>query len=99
SGGSPLLVLETLQLALERNAISLLSDGTWSVPDRAALLAELDTGSAIRSRLAHLGLDGEWVLLLLATAGTPLATVELGREAGAPERLDDVLWTLERKCF
>ncbi|MCC7134381.1 MAG: AAA family ATPase [Gemmatimonadales bacterium] len=94
--GSPLLALETLQLALERGTLAL-DHGTWRVPDPAALLAELDQGEALLARLTALDRQPRWVLLLLATAGTPLTAAELRLGLRAPETLDEQLWLLERK--
>ena len=96
TGGSPLLTLESLQLALERGTLAL-EDGTWQVTDPAALLAELDQGHALSARLAALDRQAGWVLLLLATAGTPLTTTELRSGMRAPETLDEQIWVLERK--
>ncbi len=98
SGGSPLLVLEALQLALDRGT-AVLADGVWAVPDPAQLLAELERGNAVRSRLATLDADAAWVLLVLATAGTPLTVAELSTALRARGRVDEQLWALERKGF
>ena len=98
SGGSPLLVLEALQLALDRQRLRL-ADGIWSVPDPEALLVELESGNAVPARLATLEPDQRWLLLVLATAGTPLTASELGTAMRARERVDEQLWGLERKGF
>jgi DNA-binding SARP family transcriptional activator len=98
SGGSPLLVLEALQLALDRGTLRL-DDGVWSVADRAALLADLETGNALRSRLAGLEPNAAWVLAVLATAGTPLTAGEIASAMRGRERIDEQLWQLERKGF
>jgi len=96
TAGSPLLVLESLQLALDRGRLRL-ADGIWSISDPPALLAEADQGNALAPRLSALDADAAWLLLLLATAGTPLTTGELRQGTRAREKLDEHLWSLERK--
>ena len=51
--GVPLLVLETLQLLVERGVLTL-ADGTWSAPRSADLEKILDTRSAVADRLRAL---------------------------------------------
>lgn len=70
--GSPLLVLETLHLALERGWL-VLADGCWACPDPAALGAELERGGALRRRIEELPGHEHTLLLLLSVAGTPVA--------------------------
>jgi len=72
AAGSPLLVLETLLLALKRETLQL-DEGGWRCPDPDRLAAELTMGSALRRRVQELGRTESWLLLLLATAGTPLS--------------------------
>ena len=71
AGGSPLLVMETLQLALERGLLTL-QDGAWgctSPDDLAELLRE---GGALRHRIQRLDAASAWLLLALAAAGRPV---------------------------
>lgn len=96
--GSPLQVLETLQLALDDGSLAL-TDGTWRCPKPDALIDRLAAGSALRARVANLDPEAGWVLLLLATAGTPLTARELASATRAPEAIDDRLWNLERHGF
>ena len=98
TGGSPLLVLEALQLALERSTLTL-ADGGWRCPDQPRLLVELGRGSALRLRVESLDTEAAWVLLVLATAGTPLTPNELGAAVRHPDSLPDQLWNLERHGF
>ncbi len=97
AGGTPLLVLETLQLALERRWLSL-TDQTWGCPDPIALAHGLESGSALRHRVARLERDERWLLLLLALAGTPLPLGGLALASGRPkEAAEAALGTLEQR--
>jgi DNA-binding SARP family transcriptional activator len=80
TGGSPLLVLETLQLALEQTSLVLDAEG-WHCPDAAALARQLEAGSALRHRIEQLEAPQRRLLLLLAVAGAPVATPLLARAA------------------
>ncbi|MGH7675062.1 MAG: ATP-binding protein, partial [Gemmatimonadales bacterium] len=71
TNGSPLLILETLRLALEREWLAL-RDGCWDCTDPAALGAELARGGALRRRIEELSGHERAVLRLLSAAGTPL---------------------------
>lgn len=68
SKGSPLLVLETLQLVMEREQLQL-SDGSWSTTDADALIATLSSGRALQQRLSTLPGAAREALLRLAVAG------------------------------
>lgn len=69
--GSPLLIIETLQLALERGALDLL-DGEWCERDRPALATLLMSGSALRERVRQLSQSKRDVLRILAIADTAI---------------------------
>ncbi len=71
SKGSPLLVLETLQLVMEREQLQL-ADGVWSTADADALIATLGSGRALQQRLATLPVAAREALLRLAVAGIGL---------------------------
>jgi DNA-binding SARP family transcriptional activator len=68
--GSPLLVLETLQLALDQQLLSR-DDDHWSSRDPGGLFAQLRGGSALERRLAALAPHQHRLLLLLAASGAP----------------------------
>ena len=68
SSGSPLLVLETLQLVIERGQLQL-AEQKWSTPDSDALIAALGAGRAMQQRLAALPGGARDALLRLAVAG------------------------------
>ena len=99
TGGSPLLVLETLQLALEGGML-LRTDGVWRSPYASRLFATLGTGGAVHQRVERLERIERWVLTLLAVAGVPLTRDALTAAAG---RTDDetasALGSLERRGF
>lgn len=81
TAGTPLLVLETLNLLLEQGTLTLV-DGAWSCREPTELDAMLAQGWPLRRRLAALSRRESWLLALLATAGTPLPTDVLARAAG-----------------
>ncbi len=70
--GSPLIVLETLELAIER-AILDLGPAGWQCPAPDDLERLLAGGAALRQRLERLSREQRWLLLLLAVHGTPLS--------------------------
>jgi len=95
ASGCPLLVLETLQLALERNLLSL-TDGRWECGEPEALKRQLRSGSALRHRVAALDRTSAWLLLVLAVAGTPLSLDQLAWVTRRPPAdLEPVLAQLE----
>ena len=84
TAGSPLLLLETLQLAIETSWLGL-TEGRWTCPDEGVLGALLEGGSALARRIAHLDRPQSWVLLLLALGGAALP-VEILASASTRER-------------
>lgn len=97
TGGSPLLVIETLQLSLERGSL-LREDGVWACPDPSRLERELEAGAALRYRIETLSRAEWWLLLLLSTAGVPLRGAQLARMTdGTSETVTDSLSVLERR--
>lgn len=82
--GSPLLLLETLQLAIETGWLGL-TEGRWTCPDEGVLGALLEGGSALARRIAHLDRSQGWVLLLLALGGAALPA-EILASASARDR-------------
>jgi DNA-binding SARP family transcriptional activator len=90
TGGSPLLILETLQLAIERGALRL-ADRQWSCTDVDALSQTLGHGSAIRERVLAVGDAQGATLLLLAVLGSDIGAMEaqrVGGEEGAASLLE-----------
>ena len=99
SGGSPLLVLETLQLALDRGSLAL-GPGGWSCPDPVFLITQLRAGGALRHRIAQLDPGDRRLLLLLATAGSRLTLPQIAAALGrTPEGAEAELLGLERRGF
>ena len=70
--GTPLMVLETLQLALDRDWL-VREDARWFLLDRDALFRELNEGTALERRLDSLTASERRLLLALAVAGTPVS--------------------------
>ncbi|MCC7194261.1 MAG: AAA family ATPase [Gemmatimonadaceae bacterium] len=99
SGGQPLGVVETLQLALDR-CVLCIEEGTWRCTDPAQLDALLARGSALDRRIAALDGPDLAIARLLSAAGMPLLTVMLAPGAGLRE--EDVvahLQSLEQRGF
>lgn len=78
AGGSPLLILETLRLALERGLLAL-EDGRWVCTDHDSLNAELARGGALRWRVEGLPEEERQLLLSLCIAGAPMNLPTLAR--------------------
>jgi len=85
--GVPLIVLETLELALERGILELSTAG-WRCPSPDDLESLLAGGAALRQRLERLTSEQRWILMLLAVHGT---TVPLDLLRAAAPCSDDVL--------
>ncbi len=99
TSGSPLLVVESLQLGLERGTLAL-RDGAWYSADPERLLADLAAGGTLRHRLDQLDRSSRWVLQLLALAGMPLTAEQLSRATQtSPDDLVPSLRGLERRGF
>lgn len=97
TGGSPLLLLETLQLAVDRGWLGI-RDGTWRCDDPAALARALREGSALQHRVSNLDELSRRLLVILAVAGNPVSLRQLSRATTVPERiLDDALAGLEHR--
>jgi DNA-binding SARP family transcriptional activator len=99
ASGSPLLVLESLQLALERGTL-LLEQETWRATDEDRLFTDLAAGGTLRHRIAQLDRSARWVLQLLALAGIPLTAEQITR--AVPDQAEDLLASLgalERRGF
>ena len=84
SAGSPHLILESLQLALDRGWLGL-DDRGWSCADPGRIAAELPAGDALRRRVEALDPRSRLLLSLLATAAAPLSTRILASAAILPE--------------
>ncbi|MFN8669788.1 MAG: AAA family ATPase [Gemmatimonadaceae bacterium] len=96
SGGSPLLILETLRLALDRGTLAL-AQQEWRCDDTAGLAALLREGEALRERVRTLPAAHLWTLALIATAGMPLERNALATLLTvAREETGDQLDPLER---
>jgi DNA-binding SARP family transcriptional activator len=97
SNGSPLLVLESLQHALESGILTLV-DGSWSCAAPAALAQSLEAGSALQRRLSEQDPVSRILLLTLAVAGTPLSLAMVARATQRPEdTVEPLLVTLEER--
>jgi DNA-binding SARP family transcriptional activator len=99
SRGSPLLVLEMLQL-LEDRALLVRRDGEWRTEHPEALTGELRAGDVLRSRIQLMERPDRWVLTLLAVSGVPLDEPMIASAAGrASSEVRDQLRTLEARGF
>ncbi|MBL8977100.1 MAG: AAA family ATPase [Gemmatimonadetes bacterium] len=99
TGGSPLLVLETLQLVMDRGWLGVTA-GAWHCEAPAELARVLEEGSALRHRLEELDANDRWVLALLAHAGIPLDGDTIVRTSGRPPHaVLEVLGRMEQRGF
>lgn len=95
TGGSPLLALETLQLAMERQLLGVL-DGHWVCSDPSALLALLGEANPLAQRIAQLDEASRQLLSLLSAAGVPCSAHTLAVAAPlASDRAEALLQALE----
>jgi DNA-binding SARP family transcriptional activator len=99
TSGSPLLVVETLQLLLERQLLTPTAAG-WIAHDPTSLIETLNEGSATRRRLERLSEVERDLLLILSVSGAPLAATPL-RAASAQTLAEFTasLTSLERRGF
>lgn len=93
--GSPLLVLETLRLALDQGILSL-ERNEWRCLDRDRLGSLLQAGEALRERVRSLPGRQVRVLALLAVAGIPLESESLGLATQSGAELPALLAPLEQ---
>jgi DNA-binding SARP family transcriptional activator len=97
TGGSPLHLLETLQLAIEGGMLTR-ADGGWSSPRPSLLFETLGTGGALHQRVERLDRVERWVLTLLAVGGVPLTREVLTAAAGrSDDETASALGSLERR--
>ena len=82
--GSPLLIVETLQLLLERGLLTLTEQG-WDCADAQGVADALSEGSALRRRLAELNRDQRWLVLVLSVAGSPVGPSRIAAHSTRPE--------------
>jgi DNA-binding SARP family transcriptional activator len=72
SKGSPLLVLETIRACVEDGLLTREQD-RWSCSDAPRLVARLEAGHFMKSRVRSLGDTERALLLVVATSGLPLS--------------------------
>lgn len=100
TGGSPLLLVETLHDALEQGWLSCSAVGVWQCPDPSRVTASLREGSAVRQRVLRLSPPARHALLVLAVVGRPIEAADLPAMVGAePRVLEEQLELLERGGF
>ncbi len=86
--GSPLLVLATLRLAMDESVLEL-ADGEWHCTDADRLRALLRSEGALLRRVRALPAESAALMILLATAGTPIddSILALARRQTAEDTL------------
>ncbi len=72
TGGSPLLILENLHLAIERGLLAM-HDGEWHIDDPAQLVESISRGDALGQRLKKLDMRLFRTLFVLGVAEEPTA--------------------------
>ncbi len=100
TGGSPLLLVETLHDALEQGWLSCSAVGVWQCPDPSRVTASLREGSAVRQRVLRLSPQARRSLLVLAVVGRPIELDEtLAMDDEDPRVVEEHLEALERGGF
>ncbi len=100
TGGSPLLLVETLHDALEQGWLSCSDAGVWQCDDPSRITASLREGSAVRQRVLRLSPGARRALLVLAVMGRPVEVDEtMSVIGGDPRSLEEHVETLERGGF
>ncbi|MBW7934103.1 MAG: AAA family ATPase, partial [Gemmatimonadaceae bacterium] len=100
TGGSPLLLVETLHDALEQGWLSVSDAGVWECDDPLRVTNSLREGSALEQRTMRLPACAQHTLLVLALVGRPIETEDASAMAGG-DAVDvrEHLETLERSGF
>ena len=99
TGGSPLLILENLHLAIERGHLSL-DDGQWQVRDYAALIESTSRGDALDQRLKKLDMRLFRTLLVLAVAEEPTTSAVVASTLNEPgAAVDSDLASLDQQAL
>ena len=98
TSGSPLLILETIQLALEHGRLERLA-GSWRMPDEDSLITWLPTLRPVEERLGSLSTPARRLLLTLAATGAPLAQGDLEGALGSGIVSTDTVADLERRGY
>ncbi|MDB4913676.1 MAG: transcriptional regulator protein, partial [Gemmatimonadetes bacterium] len=96
SAGNPLLILETLRLAMDTAALAIV-EGAWRVIDDRTISDWLNQQSVIANRLARLDAHALLVARVLAAAGRPLPVRSLATTPDALPELAGVLQWLETR--
>ena len=95
--GSPLLLVESLQLARDRDELSL-SEGRWACSEPDLLVGRLASRDAMAERLAALGAEPRQLMVFLAVSGAPLRGDDLASLSNtSPASVDEAMSGLERK--
>ena len=98
TGGSPLFILESIQLALDEGRLMRV-DGTWKVPDVEGLVAWLGERNALEARLGSLSTTARRLLLTLAATGVALRPADIERAAQSGVLSGDTFAELERRGY
>jgi len=88
TGGSPLLVLENLHLAIDRHLLEM-KDGNWTYGNHASLIETVSRGDVLEERIRKLDEPLYRMLLLLSVAEepvpVPVISSALGLESASAE--------------
>jgi len=97
SGGVPLDIVESLQLAREEQLLAI-ENGAWVVTNEQELWRQMASGGVLRRRLDRLDGAERRLLEVLALAATPLSQVEVVEASGITDPLATAgLSSLQRK--
>jgi DNA-binding SARP family transcriptional activator len=100
TGGSPLLLVETLHDALEQGWLKCSAAGNWECEDPLRITLFLREGSAVRQRVQRLSPTARHGLLALAILGRPVRVEDARKMMGdRAVALEEPLEVLERGGF
>ncbi len=100
TGGSPLLLVESLHDAMEQRLLTVSTAGLWECGDPERITQTLRDGSAVRQRVLRLAPCARRVLLVLAVVGRPVEIDEaIAMTGGEWESAQEHVDALERSGF
>jgi hypothetical protein len=98
SNGSPMLLMETIQMAIEAGKLVQREAG-WLVPEPEEFIQWLGERNAMEARLGSLSTSARKFLLTLAATGVPLARTEVEHAVQSGQVSPDTLSELERRGY
>jgi DNA-binding SARP family transcriptional activator len=99
TGGSPLLILENLHLAIERGLLEM-KDGNWSFGNRTSLIDAVSRGDVLEERIRKLDEAHYRLILLLSIAEEPVPVPVIASALARDQNdIESSLATLEQHAL